>query len=66
MSQTTQTAPSTENMLSEAAPALTWSVHLVRRAPQRIPTLVLVVFLGAGDITVWAHAMPAQLEAHSK
>jgi UDP-N-acetylmuramate--alanine ligase len=23
----------------------------------------LVVFLGAGDITVWAHALPAQLEA---
>jgi len=23
----------------------------------------LVVFLGAGDITTWAHALPAQLEA---
>ena len=23
----------------------------------------LVVFLGAGDITAWAHALPAQLEA---
>jgi UDP-N-acetylmuramate--alanine ligase len=23
----------------------------------------LVIFLGAGDITAWAHALPAQLEA---
>ena len=25
----------------------------------------LVVFLGAGDITAWAHALPAQLEVHA-
>jgi UDP-N-acetylmuramate--alanine ligase len=43
-------------------------------APTDLPGLIaaeaasgdVVVFLGAGDITVWAHAMPAQLEAHSK
>ena len=32
---------------SETAPVLAWSVHLVRRAPHRIPGLVLVVFLEA-------------------
>ncbi|HEY7900394.1 MAG TPA: UDP-N-acetylmuramate--L-alanine ligase, partial [Caulobacteraceae bacterium] len=40
-------------------------------APADLPSIVaaeaqagdLVVFLGAGDITTWAHALPAQLEA---
>ena len=40
-------------------------------APTDLPALIsaearsgdLVVFLGAGDITAWAHALPAQLEA---
>jgi hypothetical protein len=50
MSQTTQIDSSTEPTLSETAPALTWSVHLVRRAPQRLPTLALVLFLGAGCV----------------
>jgi len=39
--------------------------------PEHLPALIgaearegdLVVFLGAGDITAWAHALPAQLEA---
>jgi UDP-N-acetylmuramate--alanine ligase len=39
--------------------------------PAQLPTLIaaeaapgdLVVFLGAGDITAWAHALPAELEA---
>lgn len=50
MSQTTPIAPPTETPLPEDAPALEWTVHLVRRAPQRIPGLVMVVFLGAGCI----------------
>lgn len=50
MSQTTQTAPSTANTLSEAAPVLAWSVHLVRRAPHRLPGLVMALFLGAGCV----------------
>ena len=50
MSQTTQTASLTENSVSEAAPALVWSVHLVRRAPQRLPVLGMVLFLGAGCV----------------
>jgi UDP-N-acetylmuramate--alanine ligase len=39
--------------------------------PEDLPALIaaetqpgdLVVFLGAGDITAWAHALPGQLEA---
>jgi UDP-N-acetylmuramate--alanine ligase len=39
--------------------------------PEALPALIaeeaqagdLVVFLGAGDITQWAYALPAQLEA---
>ncbi len=50
MSQTTQTAPTTENILVADAPVLVWSVHLARRAPRRLPTLALVVFLGAGCV----------------
>ena len=50
MSQPTQTAPFTENTLPETAPALAWSVHLVRRAPHRLPGVIMVVFLGAGCV----------------
>jgi UDP-N-acetylmuramate--alanine ligase len=40
-------------------------------SPADLPALIagetqpgdLVVFLGAGDITAWAHALPGQLEA---
>lgn len=50
MSQTTQTAPFTENALPETTPALVWSVHLVRRSPQRLPGVIMVLFLGAGCV----------------
>jgi len=50
MSQTTQTAPLTENTVPETAPALEWSVHLVRCAPQRLPVMGMVLFLGAGCV----------------
>ena len=50
MSQTTQIAPSTENSLSEAAPTLVWQVHLARRTPQRLPGVVMALFLGAGCV----------------
>lgn len=50
MSQTTQSAPFTEDTLPETAPALVWSVHLVRRAPHRLPGVVMALFLGAGCV----------------
>ena len=34
---------------------------LLRQSPE-----ILVVCLGAGDITAWAHALPSQLEALAK
>ena len=50
MSQTTQTAPSAETILTETSPALLWRVHLVLRAPHRLPTVIMVLFLGAGCV----------------
>lgn len=50
-------------MLSETAPALAWSVHLVRCAPHRLPTLVMVVFLGAGCIWMIFHQILPVLAA---
>ena len=50
MSQTTQIAPFTEDSLAETASTLVWSVHLVRRAPHRLPGLVMVLFLGASCV----------------
>lgn len=50
MSQTTQSPSPTENVLPETDPALTWTVHLVRRAPERVPVLAMVVALGAACV----------------
>ena len=40
--------------------------HLAALVSEEAKAGDLVVCLGAGDITVWAHALPAQLEALSK
>ena len=40
--------------------------HLAAVVAEEAKAGDLVVCLGAGDITVWAHALPAQLEALSQ
>lgn len=50
MSQTTQTDSFAENSGPETVPTLAWRVHLMRRAPDRLPVLMMVLFLGAGCV----------------